>query len=402
MRPGLKEYSDWPTYPQLYVKGELVGVRHHPRDGRRREPEGDADGGGVGVARRAAVAREAFPVVLFAWDKRLARGRARYDRYTPERLPLTIGLPPVSRGALHRAQHAPRPLRRSSARRLAGSARRSHLRRRLRRERHEHGALGVRPEAAAFRKKIFAPRGRAPDIVHLASAQRAASFPSRRTPMPRLAKLRVHHNLVHRRDHAPVRRGARAADERLAVGVAVAGEQVDRGRDAPGKRRAGTASPSPSPSPSRRANAPTTTPSRAEKTARSRAACAASPARPATADASAGSMASASEEKARPGGGRARGARRGRGAPRSASPRVASQGYTRRGGRAGGRRRRHRETLRHRAQGTVKSATRSELGFRFWFAGGISTAPVIRTARAPLHRCGDAVARPGQAGRRGG
>ena len=21
----MKEYSDWPTYPQLYVKGELVG-----------------------------------------------------------------------------------------------------------------------------------------------------------------------------------------------------------------------------------------------------------------------------------------------------------------------------------------------------------------------------------------
>ena len=25
MRQGLKEYSDWPTYPQLYAKGELVG-----------------------------------------------------------------------------------------------------------------------------------------------------------------------------------------------------------------------------------------------------------------------------------------------------------------------------------------------------------------------------------------
>lgn len=22
---GLKTYSDWPTYPQLYVKGELLG-----------------------------------------------------------------------------------------------------------------------------------------------------------------------------------------------------------------------------------------------------------------------------------------------------------------------------------------------------------------------------------------
>lgn len=25
MRQGLKTYSNWPTYPQLYVKGELVG-----------------------------------------------------------------------------------------------------------------------------------------------------------------------------------------------------------------------------------------------------------------------------------------------------------------------------------------------------------------------------------------
>jgi monothiol glutaredoxin len=25
IRQGLKEYKNWPTYPQLYVKGELVG-----------------------------------------------------------------------------------------------------------------------------------------------------------------------------------------------------------------------------------------------------------------------------------------------------------------------------------------------------------------------------------------
>jgi Grx4 family monothiol glutaredoxin len=25
VRAGLKTYSDWPTYPQLYSKGELVG-----------------------------------------------------------------------------------------------------------------------------------------------------------------------------------------------------------------------------------------------------------------------------------------------------------------------------------------------------------------------------------------
>ncbi|MGI9289675.1 MAG: Grx4 family monothiol glutaredoxin [Gammaproteobacteria bacterium] len=25
LRQGLKDYSDWPTFPQLYVKGELIG-----------------------------------------------------------------------------------------------------------------------------------------------------------------------------------------------------------------------------------------------------------------------------------------------------------------------------------------------------------------------------------------
>jgi monothiol glutaredoxin len=25
LRQGLKEYSSWPTYPQLYVKGKLIG-----------------------------------------------------------------------------------------------------------------------------------------------------------------------------------------------------------------------------------------------------------------------------------------------------------------------------------------------------------------------------------------
>lgn len=25
VRQGLKTYSDWPTYPQLYIKGELIG-----------------------------------------------------------------------------------------------------------------------------------------------------------------------------------------------------------------------------------------------------------------------------------------------------------------------------------------------------------------------------------------
>jgi glutaredoxin-related protein len=25
VRQGLKKYSNWPTYPQLYVRGELIG-----------------------------------------------------------------------------------------------------------------------------------------------------------------------------------------------------------------------------------------------------------------------------------------------------------------------------------------------------------------------------------------
>ena len=25
VRAGLKEYSDWPTFPQLYIKGEFIG-----------------------------------------------------------------------------------------------------------------------------------------------------------------------------------------------------------------------------------------------------------------------------------------------------------------------------------------------------------------------------------------
>jgi monothiol glutaredoxin len=32
LRQGLKEYSNWPTYPQLYVDGELVGGSDIVRD----------------------------------------------------------------------------------------------------------------------------------------------------------------------------------------------------------------------------------------------------------------------------------------------------------------------------------------------------------------------------------
>ena len=41
VRQGLKAYSDWPTYPQLYVKGELIGgldiVKEMKEDGSLKE-----------------------------------------------------------------------------------------------------------------------------------------------------------------------------------------------------------------------------------------------------------------------------------------------------------------------------------------------------------------------------
>lgn len=42
VRQGLKEYSQWPTYPQLYVKGELLGgcdvILEMQQDGNRLFP----------------------------------------------------------------------------------------------------------------------------------------------------------------------------------------------------------------------------------------------------------------------------------------------------------------------------------------------------------------------------
>ena len=44
IRQGIKAYSDWPTIPQLYVKGEFVGgIRYH--DGNVRERRAAAIGG---------------------------------------------------------------------------------------------------------------------------------------------------------------------------------------------------------------------------------------------------------------------------------------------------------------------------------------------------------------------
>ena len=34
LRQGLKEFSSWPTFPQLYVKGELVGGQFGALTGR--------------------------------------------------------------------------------------------------------------------------------------------------------------------------------------------------------------------------------------------------------------------------------------------------------------------------------------------------------------------------------
>ena len=42
LREGLKEYSSWPTYPQLYVDNKLVGgARHRPSAARQGRPQED-------------------------------------------------------------------------------------------------------------------------------------------------------------------------------------------------------------------------------------------------------------------------------------------------------------------------------------------------------------------------
>ena len=60
LRQGLKEFSNWPTFPQLYVKGELVGgcdiVREMAAVGRARDlPAGE------GRPRHGGVTSEAWP-----------------------------------------------------------------------------------------------------------------------------------------------------------------------------------------------------------------------------------------------------------------------------------------------------------------------------------------------------
>ena len=57
LRQGIKSFSDWPTIPQLYVKGEFVGgSRHRARDVPvgRAEAAADRQGRSVGLVGRRA------------------------------------------------------------------------------------------------------------------------------------------------------------------------------------------------------------------------------------------------------------------------------------------------------------------------------------------------------------
>ena len=50
LRQGLKEFSNWPTFPQLYVKGELVGgcdIVREMHESRRARPVPDREGRGA-------------------------------------------------------------------------------------------------------------------------------------------------------------------------------------------------------------------------------------------------------------------------------------------------------------------------------------------------------------------
>jgi len=78
VRQGLKEYSNWPTYPQLYANGELVGgcdiVLEMASDGSLKEAladaaaaaaAADADAGGGDLNARLAALVKSEPVMLF-------------------------------------------------------------------------------------------------------------------------------------------------------------------------------------------------------------------------------------------------------------------------------------------------------------------------------------------------
>ena len=56
IRQGIKEFSNWPTIPQLYVKGEFIGgcdiVRRNVPVGRTRRPHGRGRGAGQAARER--------------------------------------------------------------------------------------------------------------------------------------------------------------------------------------------------------------------------------------------------------------------------------------------------------------------------------------------------------------
>ena len=61
LRNGIKSYSNWPTIPQLYVKGEFVGgcdiVREMFQDGELQDP---VQGQGPGEGRRVDLSAPPF------------------------------------------------------------------------------------------------------------------------------------------------------------------------------------------------------------------------------------------------------------------------------------------------------------------------------------------------------
>ena len=69
VRQGLKEYSKWPTYPQLYVDGRLIGgldvVREMQEEGELDSLRPEAPRGGSTVEERCAELVHKAPVMLF-------------------------------------------------------------------------------------------------------------------------------------------------------------------------------------------------------------------------------------------------------------------------------------------------------------------------------------------------
>ena len=261
--------------------------------------------------------------------------------------------------------------------------------------------VALRRPARTRGEKSSPPRGRRGRRRTRARARSvAASFPSRRTPMPAFRK-RVHHNLVHRRDHAPVRRGARRRDERLwrVAGPSPASKSNPIWtRDAPGNGARGRR---PRPRPRPRPGARTRRPPRPRAPRKRRGA-----------------------------------GRRARRRPRDRPPRTPPRGRWRRRprkrrGREGGTR--ARREARAAARRESRAAGRvSGIHAPRWARGRTTSTPsrdaptprarhseersdtertrfsvLVRgrhsrtrrpscwNARAPLHRCGDAVARPG-------